>query len=274
MNQKVINTLTQCLIVSVGITASISACSLETLNTSEAIKQSAFAQSNPEEIYKLGLAYYERDTVPEDDRKAFDLFKQAAKQGYAPAQYYLSVMYYQANGEHNYKKAFLWAQRAANQGDTDAQFNVATMYENGVGVDQDYKKAVQWYSLAATNDSSDAQNNLGSMYYFGRGVPQSYIKAFEWYKKAAKKGVALAQFNLGGLYENGQGVEQDYDMAYKWYKKAADQGSQVARDKIRRLVMSNKKKDAGIIIYNTEDTGLTLGDIEKSNIENRLDNIE
>ncbi|WP_367105191.1 tetratricopeptide repeat protein [uncultured Psychrobacter sp.] len=85
---------------------------------------------------------------------------------------------------------------------------------------------MQLYLLAADNGSFNAQNNIGTMYYFGRGVTQSYTKAFEW------------------------------------YKKAADQGNQEASNRISRLVMDNKIDDEGIIIYSTEDTGLTLGDIE------------
>ncbi len=100
------------------------------------------------------------------------------------------------------------------------------MYGSGVGIDQDYEKAMQLYLLAADNGSFNAQNNIGTMYYFGRGVTQSYTKAFEW------------------------------------YKKAADQGNQEASNRISRLVMDNKIDDEGIIIYSTEDTGLTLGDIE------------
>ncbi|WP_367111273.1 tetratricopeptide repeat protein [uncultured Psychrobacter sp.] len=121
---------------------------------------------------------------------------------------------------------------------------------------------MQLYLLAADNGSFNAQNNIGTMYYFGRGVTQSYTKAFEWYKKAAEQDVGLAQFNLGDLYEQGQGVPQDYEKAFEWYKKAADQGNQEASNRIGRLVMDNKIDDEGIIIYSTEDTGLTLGDIE------------
>ncbi|WP_367109995.1 tetratricopeptide repeat protein [uncultured Psychrobacter sp.] len=121
---------------------------------------------------------------------------------------------------------------------------------------------MQLYLLAADNGSFNAQNNIGTMYYVGRGVTQSYTKAFEWYKKAAEQDVGLAQFNLGDLYEQGQGVPQDYEKAFEWYKKAADQGNQEASNRIGRLVMDNKIDDEGIIIYSTEDTGLTLGDIE------------
>ena len=102
------------------------------------------------------------------------------------------------------------------------------------------------------------------MYYFGIGVEQGIPKAMEWYIIAADQDLDLAQLNIGGLYENGYGVPQDYDKAFKWYKKAADQGNQQASNRIGRLVMNGKIDDKGIVIYSTQETGLTLGDIESN----------
>ena len=72
----------------------------------------------------------------------------------------------------------------------------------------------------------------------------------------------MAQLNIGGLYEYGYGVTQDYYEAFEWYKKAADQGNQEASNRIGRLVMNGKIDDKDIVIYSTQETGLTLGDIE------------
>ena len=73
----------------------------------------------------------------------------------------------------------------------------------------------------------------------------------------------MAELHIGGLYENGYGVPQDYDNAFEWYKKAADQGNQEASNRIGRLVMNGKIDDKDIVIYSTQETGLTLADIEK-----------
>jgi len=58
-------------ILSSGLLAS--ACSAETSNTPILSNQ-----STPAEIYELVLAYYEGDSVTEDDDKAFELFQKAA----------------------------------------------------------------------------------------------------------------------------------------------------------------------------------------------------
>lgn len=76
------------------------------------------------------------------------------------------------------------------------------------------------------------------------------------------QGYADAQLNIGTLYENGNGCGQDYNKAFEWYQKAADQGYQKASNSIGRLVMSGKIDGENITIYNTQTTGLTLGDIE------------
>ena len=132
MYQKNITPLIQSLLIATMLSSNLitSACSAESSNTPILSNQSTAA-----EIYELGLAYYEGDSVPEDDDKAFELFQKAANQGYAPAKHYLGIMYYE-----------------------------------GSGVEQDYQKAMEWYVLAADNGSFDAQNNIGNLYENGYGV--------------------------------------------------------------------------------------------------------
>ena len=263
MHLKKHNFLAQSLLLATILSSGLiaSACSAESSSISVLSNQ-----STPSEIYELGLAYYDGDSVPEDDDKAFELFQKAADQGYEPAQHHIGIMYHEGIGvDQDYRKAFEWVQRAAIQGYSHAQTDLTIMYESGKGIDQNYEKAMKWYLLSANNidpssASVDAQGNIGTMYYFGRGVPQSYTKALGWYRKAATQDSDMAQLNIGGLYENGYGVPQDYEEAFEWYKKAADQE---ASNRIGRLVMNGKIDDTGITIYRTQETGLTLGDIKE-----------
>ena len=71
MYQRKITPLLLATMLSSGLWAS--ACSAESSNAKISSNQNA-----PTEIYKLGLAYYEGDSVPEDDDKAFELFQKAA----------------------------------------------------------------------------------------------------------------------------------------------------------------------------------------------------
>jgi len=103
----------------------------------------------------------------------------------------------------DYSKAVELFRKAAEQGNADAQFNLGQMYDQGKGVKQDYAKAVELFRKAAKQGNADAQYNLGQMYDKGKGVKQDYAKAVAWYGKAAEQGDAYAQYNLGVAYREG-----------------------------------------------------------------------
>ncbi len=49
----------------------------------------------------------------------------------------------------NYAVALPLFKKAAEQGSADAQFNLAGMYKYGRGVEENYAEAVRWYTKAA-----------------------------------------------------------------------------------------------------------------------------
>lgn len=73
---------------------------------------------------------------------------------------------------------------AAKQGEAPSQYNLGLMYNNGQGVRQDYAKGMKWYRKAAGQGHANAQFNLGTMYEYGQGVRQNKKTAKEWYGKA------------------------------------------------------------------------------------------
>ena len=125
--------------------------------------------------------------------------------------------------------------QAAKQGYAAAQYNLGLMYDQGRGVRQDYTQAVQWYRKAAEQGDAQAQYNLGMMYAQGQGVRQDDAQAVQWFRKAAEQEVAPAQYNLGAMYSNGQGVRQNYKIAKEWFGKACDNGYQQGCDNYRKL---------------------------------------
>ena len=96
----------------------------------------------------------------------------------------------------------LW-RSAAEQGHANAQFNLGTMYAQGKGVKQDFGEAVRLFRKAADQGDADAQFNLGNMYAQGKGVKQDLGEAVRLYRRAADQGHAHAQFNLGVMYDQG-----------------------------------------------------------------------
>jgi hypothetical protein len=75
--------------------------------------------------------------------------------------------------------------RAAEQGNASAQFNLGLLYDNGEGVDKDYAQAAAWYRKAAEQGVARAQFNLGAMYAKGDGVPVNFVEAYFWLDLAA-----------------------------------------------------------------------------------------
>ena len=113
-------------------------------------------QSRLDSLVTLGCRYYDGNGVVQDNKKAVELFQQAANQGHA-----------------------------------EGQCNLGAMYRDGRCVAQDDKKAVELFQQAAKQGEAAAQCNLGWMYRRGRGVAQDDKKAVELYQQAANQGHTL-----------------------------------------------------------------------------------
>jgi len=150
--------------------------------------------------------------------------RQAAAEGYAPAQTLLAFMYVLGQGvRQSNEEAARWYQKAADQGHTQAEFALGHMHEDGLGVRQSFEEAARWYRKAADHGDAEAQFCLGILYDEGQGVRQSFGETARWYHKAAEQGHAKAQYGLGVLYDKGKGVRQSFEEAARWCRKAADQ---------------------------------------------------
>ncbi len=185
--------------------------------------------------YNLGLMCASGDGVTQDDKEAARWFLKAAEQGVAGAQHNLGMMY--KNGEgvtQDDKEAARWVLKAAEQGEANAQYNLGLLYKKGDGVTQDDKEAARWVLKAAEQGVAGAQHNLGVMYANGVGVTQDYKEAARWFLKAAEQGVASAQNRLGLMYATGKGVTQDFEKCYVWASVAAASGNENGK-KVRDL---------------------------------------
>lgn len=60
----------------------------------------------------------------------------------------------------DYKKAIELYTLPASAGHAAAQFNLAQLYQHGRGVPQDYSKAVEWCGKATDKSEDDAQKLL------------------------------------------------------------------------------------------------------------------
>jgi uncharacterized protein len=117
-------------------------------------------QGDPEAEVLLGRMYMMGFGVLKDPDEADKLFRAAAEQGNADAQFFVgapSVMRHQ-----NVDDGLKWLRMSAEQGNQDAQLLLGKTYLEGLGSDlpRDPVKADMWLRLAANNNLPFYQNEL------------------------------------------------------------------------------------------------------------------
>ena len=169
-------------------------------NASDAPRE-VTAEENADELNKLGFRHYNGDGVAQDYSKAVELFRKAAEQGHADAQYNLGFYCHMGVGvdESDPEEALKWLRKAAEQGHASAQYTLGWFYDEGNRIEQDHSEAVKWYRNAAEQDDLVGQFVLGQCYEHGNGVVKDIFEAMQWYKKAAKQGNEEAKKALGRL---------------------------------------------------------------------------
>ncbi|HTQ97611.1 MAG TPA: tetratricopeptide repeat protein [Candidatus Acidoferrum sp.] len=203
----------------------------------EQLTQSGQAFSDNQQGIESALVLGSGKTV----RDARKWFEKAARQGYAPAQVNLAVLYLNGWGvEKNYGTALYWLSAAAKQENARAHTNLGILYLNGWGVRQDYSEAAMHFRFAAEHGETSAMVNLGYLSDAGLGTPKDSAEAVRWYRLAAERGDALGENNLGDIYLRGLGVEQSDEIAKEWFEKAAEQGNTAARIKLGYLYASGR----------------------------------
>jgi TPR repeat protein len=90
-------------------------------------------------------------------RKAFKLYKAAAKSGVPTAMVHVGLLYKIGQGcQTNLGKCVRWLQRAADMGDVYGICEIGLCYEFGEGLPKSKKKAREWYWLGAESGDSES----------------------------------------------------------------------------------------------------------------------
>ncbi len=131
--------------------------------------------NDPETLVKLGISYETGQGVSKNCFEALNLYRKAANQGYAAAEYHIGRMYYDgACMGKNVNEAARWVGKAAQKGFPDAQTLYANLYFNGDGVPRDRVTACMWTILAASRGQREAN---GLMRYMAAELSQSEVEA-------------------------------------------------------------------------------------------------
>ena len=179
--------------------------------------------------YSIGVTFYRRSAIPDNQALAAKWFEQAANFGNKESQIIMGGTYEEGTDgfPKDWRKARDFYQKAADQGDADALFFLGVLYsKGGNGISKDTNKSTDYFQKAADLGHSEGQYNIAVGYYHGEfGLPLDRRKAAEWFRKAAEQGLPKAQYALGTMYLKGSGgLPDSRSMAREWYKKAAEQG--------------------------------------------------
>jgi TPR repeat protein len=142
----------------------------------------------------LGHCYVFRFGVSKDAARGLALGRESEAAGSCFGQLVVGVCYYLGCGgvAQDYAEAVRLFRLAAAQGHADAQYSLGLMFDHGKGVAQDFAEAVRLYSLAAAQGDAHAQVNLGVLFCNGQGVVQDRAEAIRLFRLAAAQGDANA----------------------------------------------------------------------------------
>ena len=211
LNKKLINTiLITCIFWAISLAKAAS--SNENNLIIKAANEDKIAQ------YHLANLLLSKNVDEKYNDKIFYWYQQSAEQGYAEAEFALSVIYSERGDS---KQSLIWLEKAAKQNHTKSQYKLGIDYLFGFGVEVDNSKALYFLEKSAQQDYIPAQVELGNLYLTTGGLGSdldNYKKGIYWYEKAAQKNNAFAQLNLGII----QMAQSNYQQALLWLNQACN----------------------------------------------------
>jgi TPR repeat protein len=189
--------------------------------------------------------------VPQDDIRAFKLYKLAADVGHPFSMNATGFMYNSGTGTvRDTNLAFKYINMAVDNGDTQAVANLGAMIVQGQFVTQDCERGEKLLSKTLKlggRGSVAAMSSLASIYRFGTDTTARDLKkGHQLLKEAAEYGFPQSQNQLALLlYDGGEGISCDRSRAVQLWEAAAAQGSLDAQENLRRVKPGRRKKGDG-----------------------------
>ena len=163
------------------------------------ISNSAAFANKPDYIEdsEKGMRAYRNGNLIE----AMKLLEKSASQGYAPAQTTLAYILDQA--EEN-KRAFNLFKQAAEKNYAAAQFGLGNMYAKGEGTEKNIKLAGQWIQKSAQQNYTPAMRAYAYALEFGNlSFTKNDTQSFQWYEKCSQSGDPVCTRRLVQVYTRG-----------------------------------------------------------------------
>ncbi len=193
------------------------------------------------------------DDQPEE---AVRLFRAAAHEGDANAQFGLGLAHYNGQGvKEDNREAVKWFQAAFDQGHEFAGMYLGSCYDGGIGVSEDRARAHDLLMPFAIEGNADAQYLIGDHFYYGAGVEKDQVAAVSWYRRAAEQDHPDALANLGAAYQTGDGAYEDDAKGLEFLRRAAELGSSSGMLFLGLMVRSTDPAEAKRLFQAAVDAG-------------------
>lgn len=139
--------------------------------------------------------------------------------------------FYYANGDlglpQDWKKALELWHRAAELGHAKSYFNIGVTYYSGESVEVDMKKAEHYYELAAMKGDAGARHNLGAIEMRG----DNWDRALKHYMIAAGGGSSESLKAIQLFVKSGHATKEEYTQALRSYQAYLGEIKSPQRDK-------------------------------------------
>lgn len=189
----------------------------------------AAKQNNPIALNNVGSLYFNGIGTKKNRAEAIRYFNESAKLGNDNAATNLAFIYLtkNANDTEMNKKAIELFRQAAKSGNKLAEFMLGYAYYNGFVVERDNYAAFGLIKDAADEGAlfDEAQYILGEMYANGYGTVQNYVNAVSYYTKAVDQGNTQAYMELAKIYAAGKFAQRNFIKAHALFNIAASEGN-------------------------------------------------
>ena len=183
--------------------------------------------SECDKVFEEARSFIKKKHIVHNGEKNIELLKElqyCAELGDKRCQNILGIWYKNGIGtEPNNRLAFEWFKKAAEQDYAPAYGNIGDLYHKGLGVEVDNQKAVQYYKYGAERNHPACQYRLGICYLKGIGVVADNNIAFSLFMKSSLQGYSPAIFMLYECYLNAWGTKKDEKTAIKYLIKASQE---------------------------------------------------
>jgi len=167
----------------------------------------------------------ERRNHPSDQKRASELYMEAADRGHIAAMFSAANCFYYGRGQQvDKKRALQLSLNAAEKGHVKSMYNTGVLLQDGEAGDK--KRALEWFSKAAQNGEVAAWVGSGNLLVEGfEGQEANKKSALEDYLNAAQQGDMLGMFVAGLLLNDGfDGQPSDKLQARDLFLQSAQKG--------------------------------------------------